>query len=303
MTDHTPLLIVGTGAMASLFASRMVAAGIDVNMLGSWPEGLHALQEHGVTVVEADGSERVYPVRATSDPGQLGSFQNALVLVKAWQNQRAGCQLAECLQRDGLALTLQNGLGNRELLSKAIGPQRTASGVTTSGATLLGPGRVRPVGNGQVSLGAHPRLEPMADLLQTAGFKVDVLADTTSLIWGKLVINAAINPLTALLRIPNGELLNRPNARALMAAAAREAAAVAGASQISLPYPDPVSAVEDVARRTAGNLSSMLQDVQRGTPTEIDAICGAIVKAGARVKVPTPVIRTMWLLVRAIEGR
>jgi 2-dehydropantoate 2-reductase len=132
---------------------------------------------------------------------------------------------------------------------------------------------------------------------------VDVLADTTSLIWGKLVINAAINPLTALLRIPNGELLNRPNARALMAAAAREAAAVAGASQISLPYPDPVSAVEDVARRTAGNLSSMLQDVQRGTPTEIDAICGAIVKAGARVKVPTPVIRTMWLLVRAIEGR
>jgi 2-dehydropantoate 2-reductase len=95
--------------------------------------------------------------------------------------------------------------------------------------------------------------------------------------------------------------LRRPTARALMAAAAREAAAVASAQGIRLPYPDPLAAVEATARRTAANRSSMLQDLQRGAPTEIDAICGAIVLAGEQVNVPTPVHRVLWQLVKARE--
>jgi 2-dehydropantoate 2-reductase len=114
------------------------------------------------------------------------------------------------------------------------------------------------------------------------------------------VINAAINPLTALLGVANGELLTRPPARALMVSLAREAPAVAVALGIRLPYPDPVVAVESIARRTGANLSSMLQDVRRGAPTEIDAICGAIVKAGEQTDVTTPVNRTMWHLVEAL---
>jgi 2-dehydropantoate 2-reductase len=139
--------------------------------------------------------------------------------------------------------------------------------------------------------------------MRTAGFLVENAPDANALLWGKLVINAAINPLTALLGVPNGELLARREARTLLAAVAREAASVAVAQGTRLPYPDPVVAAETIARRTETNRSSMLQDVLRGAPTEIDAINGAIVQAGAQVGVPTPINRTLWQLVKALGGK
>jgi 2-dehydropantoate 2-reductase len=293
------LLLVGTGALASLFGARLAAAGVHVTMLGSWPEGLAALREHGVRLVEADGVERAYSVRAVADPAECRSIPHALVLVKAWQTARVAQQLAACLPADGLALTLQNGWGNRETLEQALGPQRVALGITTLGATLLAPGVARAGGQGPVTLGSHPRIQPLANLLSAAGFDMRMAEDVAGLAWGKLVINAAINPLTALLRVPNGELLARPEARELLGLAAAEAAAVGRAQGLHLPFDDPVAAAEDVARRTAANHSSMFQDVQRGRPTEIDAICGAVVQAGQRIGIPIPVNRTLWLLVRA----
>ena len=302
MTTHPSLLLVGTGALASLFGARLAAAGVHVTMLGTWPEGLAALGEHGVRLVEAGSAERAWPVRVAADPAECRDIPYALVLVKAWQTGRAAQQLAVCLPVDGLALTLQNGWGNRETLAQALGPQRVALGTTTLGATLLAPGVVRAGGQGPVTLGSHPRVGPLAGLLAEAGFDVRMAEDVAGLAWGKLVINAAINPLTALLRVPNGELLTRPEARELMGLAAAEAAAVGIAQGLRLPFTDPVAAAEDVACRTAANHSSMYQDVQRGRPSEIDAICGAVVQAGQRVGVPTPVNRTLWLLVRAASG-
>jgi 2-dehydropantoate 2-reductase len=296
------VLIAGTGALACLFAARLARAGIAVTLLGTWPQGLEALQAGGVRLVEADGSEAAFPVRATDDPARCLGAGMALVLVKSWQTERAARQLAACLSPEGLALTLQNGLGNREALIQALGPERVALGVTTTGATLVGPGRVRSGGEGEISIGAHPRLAPVVDVLRRAGFVVNIVAYSEALVWSKLVINAAINPLTALLRVPNGELLARPGARALMAAVAREAAAVADALGHRLTFADPVAAAEEVARRTARNTSSMLQDVQRGAPTEIDAICGAIVAAGEAVEVPVAANRTLWLLVQALAA-
>jgi 2-dehydropantoate 2-reductase len=297
------ILILGTGAMACLFAARLSAGGTAVTMLGSWPEGIQALRQDGVRLVDRDGSERAYPVQATDDPAECAGTQLALVLVKSWQTARAARQLADCLAPDGLALTLQNGAGNCETLAQALGPERVALGVTTTGATLLGPGQVRQAGEGPVSLEAHPSLEPLARLLREAGFTVATTPDPEALVWGKLVINAAINPLTALLGVPNGELLTRPTARALMADLACEAAAVAAAQGIRLPYPDPVEMAEGVAQKTAANRSSMLQDVERGAPTEIDAICGAIARAGERVGVPTPANSVVWRLVEALATR
>ncbi|MCK4978568.1 MAG: ketopantoate reductase family protein, partial [Anaerolineales bacterium] len=211
--NATSLLIVGTGAMASLFASRLSAAGVAVTMLGTWPAGLEALKQRGVTLVEADGHQHTYPVQVTNDPVACAGTQLALVMVKSWQTQRAANQLAVCLAPDGVALTLQNGLGNRETLAQALGSQRVALGVTTIGANLAGPGCVRLAGDGVITLGAHPRLSPLTDLLRRAGFIVENDPDPNALLWGKLIINAAINPLTALLDISNGELLKRPSAR------------------------------------------------------------------------------------------
>ncbi len=301
MTTPTSLILVGTGALASLFGARLAAAGVQVTMLGSWPEGLAALREQGVRLVEADGPEWAWPVRVAADPADCCGIPYALVLVKAWQTGRAAQQLAACLPADGLALTLQNGWGNRETLEQALGSERVALGTTTLGATLLAPGVARAGGQGPVTLGSHPRIAPLADLLAAAGFDVRMAEDVAGLAWGKLVINAAINPLTALLRAPNGALLARPDARKLMSLAAVEAAAVGIAQGLRLPFDDAATAAEDVARRTAANHSSMFQDVQRGRPTEIDAICGAVVQAGERLGVPTPVNRTLWLLVRALR--
>lgn len=302
MTEPTkPLLIVGTGAMACLFAARFSACGIPVTMLGSWREGLEALNRCGVRLVEQDGSEQAYPVKAVSNPSLCRGPTLALVLVKSWQTGRAARQLAECLAPEGLALTLQNGMGNRETLAKELGAQRAALGSSTAGAYILEPGKVRAAGEGVVTLGIHSRSKEAADKLRKAGFIVETVPDAEALLWGKLVINAAINPLTALLRVPNGALLERSASRSLLAAAAREAAAVAVAKGVHLPYPDPVVAAENIARRTANNHSSMLQDVLRGAPTEIDAICGAIVRAGEETGAPAPVNRVLWLLIKSLE--
>lgn len=293
------ILIVGTGALATLFAARLSAAGHPITMLGSWENGLRALQKNGARLIDTDSAEYAYPVEATDNPADCKGARFALVLVKSWQTEHVAGQLAECLAENGLALTLQNGMGNREFLSGALGLPRVALGITTTGATLLGPGLVRAGGEGVVSVEAHPRLGPLEAALAGAGFTVQVVNDADALVWGKLVINAAINPLTALLRVPNGELLQRPAAHKMMSVLAQEAAAVATAQGIHLPFEDAVTAAEDVARKTAANHSSMFQDIRRGAPTEIDAICGAITKTGEKVGVSTPVNRVCWHLTRA----
>jgi 2-dehydropantoate 2-reductase len=302
-TPSQHILIVGTGAMACLFAARLAAVGVKVTMLGSWQEGLTALAEHGVRLVELDGRETNYPVQVSCQADESGLARFALVLVKSWQTAQAAHQLTECLSQDGLALTLQNGLGNREVLSEILGRERVALGVTTVGASLLAPGIVRAAGNGKIALNGHPRLEPLVENLQSAGFTLERVASPDALLWGKLVVNSAINPLSALLNVTNGELLGRSAARQILHAAAEETAAVARAQEIKLPFADPTIAVEAVARQTAANRSSMLQDVERGAPTEIDAICGAVVAAGERLGLPTPINWMFWQLIRALVNR
>ncbi len=302
------ILIIGTGALATLFAARLTQAGHAVTMLGTWQAGLDALRQNGVRLVDSDGNEQQFKVHATDDPRECVGTKYAIVLVKAWQTERAAHQLTECLADDGLTLTLQNGLGNYETLTRSLGLNRVALGSTTTGATLLGAGLVRAGGEGIISIGRNQALGGVLSeskgqieaALQFAKFNVQIVDDAQALIWGKLVINAAINPLTALLKVTNGELLERPSARALMGALANEAANVAHAENITLPFDDPVVVVEAVARKTASNQSSMLQDVLRGAPTEIDAICGAIVRIAEKHHMEAPVNRMCWQLVKAL---
>jgi len=296
------ILIVGTGALATLFAARLTQAGYGIIMLGTWQEGITALQNNGARLVDSNGNEKQFDVRATNDPRKCAGAKHALVLVKAWQTERAARQLAECLEDDGLAVTLQNGLGNREALVESMGANRVALGTITVGATLLGPGLVKVGGDGIISIERNQAIGPIEAALKSAKFTVNIVEDAQSLIWGKLVVNAAINPLTALLRVPNGELLNRPSALEIMGKLASEVAEVARAENIQLPFDDPIAMAEDVARKTAANHSSMLQDVLRNAPTEIDAICGAVVTTAQRHKIDTPANWACWNLVKALAG-
>lgn len=295
------VLIVGTGALATLFAARLTQAGHRVSMLGTWKEGIDALRRNGARLIDTNGNEHQFEVHATDDPRECVGAKHALVLVKAWQTERAAGQLMDCLAADGLAVTLQNGLGNYETLTHSLGIHRVALGATTTGATLNGPGLAKAGGEGIISIERHQAISPIEAALRSANFNVQLVEDAQSLVWGKLVINAAINPLTALLRVTNGELLERPSAREMMRALASETAQVAKAEKINLPFSDPIVAAEDVARKTAANRSSMLQDVLRHAPTEIDAICGAVVRAGEVHGINTPANWACWNLIKAIS--
>jgi len=294
------LLIVGSGAMACLFAARVSAVGTPVVMLANWQEGIEVLKQHGVTLVESHGGRKIFSVKVVSDPGECLCFHLALVLVKSWQTRRAAEQLVACLLPDGIALSLQNGLGNREILNRVLGEERVALGTVTTGANLLAPGVVKMAGEGVVTLGVHPRVWGIEEILSRAGFVVEHSSDLESLLWGKLMINAAINPLTALFEIPNGELVENPYTYRIMKEVVAEIETLAAAQGIHFPYQDSMATVKNVIRKTAENRSSMLQDIQRGAPTEIDAICGAIVEAGQKVGVDTPINRMLWHLIHLL---
>ncbi len=294
-----PVLIIGTGALATLFAARFSAAGIQVTMLGTWQEALTSLRVNGARF-EGLGS---FPVKATDDPTSCRGAKFALVLVKSWQTERAAHQLSTCLDESGIALTLQNGLGNNTALASTLGDLRVALGTTTLGAKLLAPGIVKLAGDGPVVLEDTQRTSDLKIIFQRAGFTVNSSSNMQSMIWSKLVISSAINPLTALLRIMNGQLLEISKARELMATIARESAKVAGGLGIPLMYPDPVIATEEVVKHTEGNISSMLQDVLRQSQTEIDVINGAIVRLAKEVQIEVPLNEVLTSLINALPVR
>ena len=294
------ILIIGTGALATFFAARLTQAGNRITMLGTWDAGINALKQDGARLIDSNGSEKKYPVHATGDSRECMETKYAIVLVKAWQTEHVADQLKECLADDGIALTLQNGLGNRETLIQSLGLNRVVLGITTTGATLLEAGLVKEGGEGVISIERNQASNPIEAALRSANFNVQLVEDAQALIWGKLVVNAAINPLTALLRIKNGELLERPFAREMMRVLANEVAKTAYAENIVLPFDDPTAVAEEIARKTGANNSSMLQDVLRGAPTEIDAICGAVIKTAKKHGIETPANWACWQLIKAL---
>jgi 2-dehydropantoate 2-reductase len=204
-----------------------------------------------------------------------------------------------------MVVTLQNGLGNVEILKQVFGKDRILGGVTSEGATLLGPGNIRHAGQGETIIGPggdpDGPAEKLVSAFNQAGFKTKSVDSVNDLIWGKLIINVGINALTAITRLKNGRLPETRGTRLIMEEAVKEALAVAEAKNIQLPYPDPLSRIMEVCEATAANIASMLQDVLKERETEVDAINGAIVREGEALGIPTPVNRTLTALVHAIQ--
>jgi 2-dehydropantoate 2-reductase len=215
-------------------------------------------------------------------------------------------QIAPRVHSQAWVLSLQNGIGMEEEILRCVAPERFLRGVTAHGATLLGPGRVRWAGVGPTRLGRWqgplvPEIEKIIALFRCAEIETEYSEEIERLLWEKLIINCAINPLTALLDRPNGAIVQDPELQEISGAVAREALRVARTHGVALTEAEAIERVETVACKTAQNISSMLQDVRRGRPTEIDYINGAVVREGRRLGIPTPLslLLTKWIA----EGR
>ncbi len=298
------VVVIGVGAMGCLFGA-FLSPLVEVTLLGHWPEQMAALARDDLTLINVDGRSTHHLIQATTNPNQIAPVDMALILVKSHQTTQAAMLAKQILAPNGLALTLQNGLGNLEQLTAVLGSNRTALGITSQGATMLQPGAVRHAGHGPTHLASTPeireRLTAVADLFNQAGLPTHLVDNVDGLVWGKLAVNCGINPLTALLGVPNGFLAENESAKQVMMAAARETAVVAQTLGIILPYPDAGQRTLEVAQATAANHSSMLQDSLRGAPTEIEAICGAVVRNGRLHSIPTPINSELLRLIKLKE--
>ncbi len=298
------IAIIGIGAMGSLFGAHLHPFA-EVWLLGEWAEQLTTIRAEGLLVEVSNGRTSRCPLRATNDLSQVPPADLALILVKGHKTESAANVARQVLAPRGLTLTLQNGLGNLEKLTAILGADNVALGITSAGATMMGAGHVRVAGMGHTYLAGQPAtavtLSQVAALFRQAGFPTDLTDNPTSLVWGKLAINAGINPLTALLHVPNGYLAKNETAQSLMAQAAQEVAALAQAQHITLPYSDAARRALEVAQATATNYSSMLQDMMRGARTEVDTICGAVVAYGRGLNIPTPVNAVLLREVKKLE--
>lgn len=302
--------IIGAGAMGSLYGGRLADAGHRVLLYARRADHVGAPRERGLTIEELDGRVTTRPVAATADPGEAAADANLLILlVKTTDTAAARAPFRGQLGAGTLLLTLQNGLGNEAAIRAILGAGvDLALGVTATGALLVGPGRVRHTGSGPTVIGypdrgVDGRLAAVAAALNAAGLATTATARIATAVWAKLLVNAAINPVTALTGLRNGELPTAPGLADLLRAILAEADAVRRAAAPEAVEPgDPFERVRAACVATAANRSSMLQDIVAGRPTEIDAINGAIVALGARHGIPTPLNAAIVALVHGRES-
>ncbi|HVL47412.1 MAG TPA: 2-dehydropantoate 2-reductase [Candidatus Thermoplasmatota archaeon] len=297
------VVILGAGAMGSFFGA-LLARDHDVTLVAR-PDHARAVREGGLTVSgRTTFAARPKAVEAVADVE--GHADLVLVAVKAYDTRAAADVLKPIVGRDTLIATLQNGLGNVETLLDRFAAKRVVAGATSHGVTFVEPGHVRHAGLGYTVVGSPvgetAAAKTVADLLGAAGHETALSERILGEVWAKVVVNAAINPVTAITGLPNGALLEQPHLKEIMTLAAEEAVEVAKAERAPLPDDDLVIRARVVAERTAENKSSMLQDVERGRRTEIDAISGEIAARGRRLGVDTPVTRTLVALVKGIES-
>jgi 2-dehydropantoate 2-reductase len=299
------VVVIGAGAMGSLFGALLAEAGHTVRLLDIWPEHVAAINAGGLTV-ERSGKTRSVRVKAVTDPAEAGSADLAVVFVKSAHTADAARTAAALVGRSGIVLTLQNGLGNADVITRIAATATVIAGTTAHGATLLGPGRIRHAGVGPTTIGrwageSTDAADRVAAAFNQAGIETEVAADVRRVIWEKLIVNVGINAITALTGIKNGQILDLETTRELSRVAVAEAVAVAAAHGVTIRE-DAAEHVLAVARATAANRSSMGQDVDHGRRTEIDAINGAVVRQAESVGIPVPVNRTLTALVKTLEA-
>ncbi|TAL37230.1 MAG: 2-dehydropantoate 2-reductase [Spirochaetes bacterium] len=294
--------IAGGGAMGALFAYFFQRAGMEWRLYETSDVVRRSFRQ-GVSV-KFGGADTLLAGNVSGDPGILSGCGMVLLFVKSYSTADAIAAIAPSLDRDAVVVSLQNGLGNAQVIARAVGTGRLVYGSTVIGAAKTDPHTVVHGGGSRVTIGgANADATGRVDrALTRAGLDVMVSATPEEIVWRKAIINAAINPLGALLDVPNGALLDLPGVADLQDAIVTEAAAVARARGLGFDTASLRREVSEVCASTAKNLCSMLQDLRAGRRTEIQAINGAIAAFGEESGIPVPYNRALTLLVLAKES-
>jgi len=302
------IAIVGCGAMGSVYAALLASAGHEVWAIDAWREHVEAMRANGLRLEGASG-DRTARVHASTDAAEAGPCDLVIIATKAMHVEPAAESVRALLGPDTLVLSIQNGLGGPDTAARVLGRERLLVGVVGGfGASMRGPGHAHHNGWELVRLGElsgpiTPRLEKVAGVWRSGGFKVKCFDDIGQLVWEKLICNVCFSGTCALTESTIAQVMNDPDAWEVASGCAKEAYAVARAKGIRLDIEEPVAYVRNFGSKIPDARPSMLLDHQAGRMSEIDAINGAIPVAGKALGVATPYNTVVSALVRAKERR
>ena len=298
--------IVGCGAVGSLFAANLARLGdVEVWAYDASREHVDAINANGLHLSGAE--EVVGHPRATIDPHELPACDFGIVATKAMHTDAAIRATAHAFA-DGSVATVQNGLGNEEVIAQHVA--RVIRGTTFPAGKILEPGHVQWDVKGDTTLGPfepQPALlaevERLAEACTRAGMPTHAVADARGPQWRKVIFNAATNPIGALTGLTHGRVCERPDLRALVSGLVDEGKAVATAQGIVLDA-DPEDLIDHAAKPEVAydHKASMLQDAEARRTTEVDYLNGGIVRAGDDHGVATPLNRAIWALIKGMEA-
>jgi len=300
------IAIVGAGALGSVVGGLLHEAGLEPVLIERDPDEVRFVREQGLWLEGVSGDRLIRP-RIVAEASEAGRVDLALVLVKSYDTAASVRTLKQILSRDGLVLTLQNGIGNYETLNEAA-PGQVLLGTTIMGAMTLGPGRFRHTGFGETHFGEadgsiRDRTRAVGAVLEKMnGGPVHVVDNAVGCVWSKLIVNAAINAPATLLRVRNGDLPVSSGGRELIHAIVEECLTIVRAKGIRLIFDDAEARVLAVCEGTAPNINSMFQDIRAGRRTEIDFINGALAREAQHLGILAPVNRALSLLIKALEA-
>lgn len=302
MAVATPLkvTVMGAGAVGCYFGGMLARAGHEVTLVAR-PQHVQAIRRDGLRMETKTFDEQVR-LRAVDDAAEAGDADLVLFCVKSMDTEAAGRQIKPFLRPDTLVLCLQNGVDNAERLRGVLPEHEVAAAVVYVATEMAGPGHLKHHGRGELEIEPSPASERVAQALAAAGVPTVVSPNVRGALWFKLVMNCAYNAISAIAQQPYGENVQGQGIWEVMRDVVDECVAVARADGVQLPG-DAHAAVRKLVESMPTQYSSTAQDLARGKPTEIDFLNGFVVRRGAALGVPTPVNRTLWALVKLLEGR
>lgn len=301
------ICFLGAGSLGSTIGGILSAGGSDVYLVDQWKDHVDAMKRDGLTILE-DGSEKVIKVKAAADTSGLDVMDLVIVLVKSFHTREAVSAASNIIGAQTSVMSLQNGLGNEEVIAGIVGKERVISGKTYVGGGIVGPGKVSSGIKGKLTVIGEmdgrltSRIQSISDEFNRSGLKTEISGNIVGMIWDKLLVNVSTAALTSITRLTYGELHKIDELAEIAQLAVAEGIAVAAAKQVRLDTQNPA----EIWRRAFAGLppdfkTSMLLGLERGIKSEIDYINGAVVRYGEQLNIPTPVNKTLVACVKGIE--